>query len=81
MAFRSLGRRRLRTGLTVSGIVVGVAMMFMGLVKGLNKKRNQTFIIVTHDPLVVHECTKAYTIRDGQIERELPKEEMDRTTL
>jgi len=31
MAFRSLGRRRLRTGLTVSGIIVGVAMMFIML--------------------------------------------------
>jgi len=29
MVFRSLGRWRLRTGLTVSGIVVGVAMMFI----------------------------------------------------
>jgi putative ABC transport system ATP-binding protein len=57
------------------------AMMFMELVKELNKKTNQTFIIVTHDPLVVHECTMAYTIRDGRIERELSKEEMGRATL
>jgi len=59
------------------------AMMFMELVKALNKSpyHNQTFIIVTHDPLVVPECTKAFTIRDGRIERELPKEEMDRERL
>jgi putative ABC transport system ATP-binding protein len=50
------------------------AMMFMEMVKELNKKMDQTFVIVTHDPLVVHECTKAYTIRDGQIERELSKQ-------
>jgi len=56
------------------------AMMFMELVKGLNKKTNQTFIIVTHDPLVVHECTKAYTIRDGLIEREMTKEEIERAS-
>lgn len=31
IAFRSLGRRRLRTGLTVSGIVVGVALMLIML--------------------------------------------------
>jgi len=55
------------------------AMMFMELVKTLNKSPdyNQTFVIVTHDPLVVHECTKAFTIRDGRIERELSKEEID----
>jgi putative ABC transport system ATP-binding protein len=50
------------------------AMMFMEMVKELNKKMDQTFVIVTHDPLVVHECTKAYTIRDGRIERELSKQ-------
>jgi putative ABC transport system permease protein len=37
MAARSLRRRRLRTGLTVSGIVVGIAMMFvlLSLVSGV----------------------------------------------
>jgi putative ABC transport system ATP-binding protein len=47
---------------------------FMELVKHLNEKTKQTFIIVTHDPLVVRECSKAYAIRDGRIEGELPKE-------
>jgi putative ABC transport system ATP-binding protein len=53
------------------------AMMFMEMVKELNKKMDQTFVIVTHDLLVVHECTKAYTIRDGRIEGELSKQVSD----
>jgi len=38
MAFRSLGRRRLRMGLTVSGIVVGVTVMFilLSLISGMD---------------------------------------------
>ena len=39
----------------------------MKLIRRLRKQRNQTFIIVTHDPIVVRECTKVYTIRDGII--------------
>jgi putative ABC transport system ATP-binding protein len=54
------------------------AMAFMELVKDLNKRTNQTFIMVTHDPLVVRESTKTYTMRDGRIEREIPKGEMGR---
>jgi putative ABC transport system ATP-binding protein len=53
------------------------AMSFMELVKDLNKRTNQTFIMVTHDPLVVRQSTKTYTMRDGRIERELPREEMN----
>ena len=52
MALKNLGRRKVRIVLTVSGIVIGIAM---------------TFIIVTHDPIVVGGCTKVYTIRDGRI--------------
>ena len=54
------------------------AAALMDFVKDLNKRTNQTFIMVTHDPLVVRESTKAYAMRDGRIERELPKEEMNR---
>jgi ABC-type lipoprotein export system ATPase subunit len=43
------------------------AMAFMELVKELNKKQNQTFLIVTHDPLVSNECNKIYAIRDGRL--------------
>jgi putative ABC transport system ATP-binding protein len=44
------------------------AMAFMKIVRDLNKRNNQTFIIVTHDPLVVEQCTRIYTIRDGRLE-------------
>ena len=43
-------------------------IMFMKMVKELNKQKNKTFILVTHDPQVVEQCTRAYTIRDGRIE-------------
>lgn len=45
------------------------ATMFMNLVKELNKNYSQTFLIVTHDPLVVRECSQIYTIRDGKLEK------------
>jgi putative ABC transport system ATP-binding protein len=54
------------------------AAALMDFVKDLNKRTNQTFIMVTHDPLVVRESTKAYAMRDGRIERELQREEMSR---
>lgn len=43
------------------------AVAFMELVKELNRKQNQTFLIVTHDPLVSNECDKIYAIRDGRL--------------
>ena len=43
------------------------AKSLMNLIKQLQKQHDQTFILVTHDPLVVQECTKIYTIRDGRI--------------
>ena len=43
------------------------ARSLMNLIRTLNEQDNQTFIIVTHDPIVVSECTKVYSIRDGRI--------------
>ena len=43
------------------------AVAFMELVKELNKKNSQTFLIVTHDTLVSNECDKIYAIRDGKL--------------
>ncbi|MEM0320403.1 MAG: ABC transporter ATP-binding protein [Candidatus Nezhaarchaeales archaeon] len=44
------------------------ARSLMNLVRRLNKENGQTFIIVTHDPIVVDACTRVYSIRDGRIE-------------
>jgi putative ABC transport system ATP-binding protein len=45
------------------------ATMFMNLVKELNKKHSQTFLIVTHDPLVVQQCSQIYMIRNGKLKK------------
>jgi putative ABC transport system ATP-binding protein len=45
------------------------AKAFMELVRKLNEVHNQTFIIVTHDPIVSQRCDIVYTIRDGEISR------------
>jgi putative ABC transport system ATP-binding protein len=45
------------------------ATMFMNLVRKLNQDYAQTFLIVTHDPLVVKECRQIYMIRDGRLEK------------
>lgn len=39
----------------------------MNLLIGLNKKKNQTFIIVTHNPEVAKMCQRTIRMRDGKI--------------
>jgi putative ABC transport system ATP-binding protein len=43
------------------------ASAFINMVKQLNRSHNQTFLIVTHDPIVARECQKTYSIRDGVV--------------
>jgi ABC-type lipoprotein export system ATPase subunit len=43
------------------------ASAFMNMVKQLNRSHNQTFLIVTHDPIVARECHNTYSIRDGVV--------------
>jgi putative ABC transport system ATP-binding protein len=43
------------------------ATAFMKLVRQLNKTYTQTFLIVTHDPIVSKECDEIYMIRDGEL--------------
>ena len=43
------------------------AMAFMKLVRQLNKTYTQTFLIVTHDPIVSKECDEIYMILDGEL--------------
>jgi putative ABC transport system ATP-binding protein len=45
------------------------ATAFMKLVRQLNKTHTQTFLIVTHDPIVSKECDKIYMIRDGELHK------------
>jgi len=45
------------------------AKAFMELVRKLNETQNQTFVIVTHDPIVSQRCDTVYTIRDGELSR------------
>ncbi len=40
---------------------------FMDLVEDLNKKRDQTFIISSHDSMVIERVQRVYRIRDGKI--------------
>lgn len=41
----------------------------MEMITQLNRKDNQTFVIVTHDPEAAKYCTKVIHMRDGLIER------------
>jgi len=45
------------------------ATAFMKLVRQLNKTYTQTFLIVTHDPIVSKECDEIYMIRDGELHK------------
>ena len=40
---------------------------FMDLVEDLNKKRGQTFIISSHDSMIIERVPRVYRIRDGKI--------------
>lgn len=46
------------------------SMQIMDLVCDLNKKNNQTFVIVTHDPAVGERADRVLKLRDGEIEKE-----------
>ncbi len=44
------------------------AMAIIGLMKRLNETLAQTFLIVTHDPLVAQQATRVIRLKDGRIE-------------
>jgi len=52
------------------------AKRLMELIKTLQKERRVTFVLVTHDPLVVAQCHRAYAIRDGKIVHEFSGKEL-----
>ena len=43
----------------------------MDLMQSLRKQEGTTFLLVTHDPIVVAECDRAYSMRDGRVVREI----------
>jgi len=47
----------------------------MELLADLNKQFNQTFAIVTHDPMVADKTRRIISIRDGKIESDVPAAE------
>ncbi len=46
------------------------AKKLMEVLKSLRKEEHATFVVVTHDPIVVAECNRVCAIRDGKITRE-----------
>ena len=46
------------------------AKKLMDVLKSLRKEEHATFVLVTHDPIVVAECNRVCAIRDGKITRE-----------
>jgi len=46
------------------------AKKLMEVMKSLRKEEHATFVLVTHDPIVVAECSRVCAIRDGKITRE-----------
>jgi len=53
------------------------AKKLVELIRSLRKDTRITFIIVTHDPLVVAGCDRVCSIRDGKISKEFTQSELD----
>ncbi len=49
----------------------------MEVIKSLQNDQKVTFVIVSHDPIVVAQCDRAYAVRDGKITRELSRQDLD----
>jgi putative ABC transport system ATP-binding protein len=47
------------------------AKALMDLLWALRKEKKVTFVLVTHDPIVVARCDRIYSIRDGKVLREI----------
>jgi putative ABC transport system ATP-binding protein len=52
------------------------AKKLMDLIRTLRRDKKITFILVTHDPIVVEACDKVYSIRDGKIVKEFSQTEV-----
>jgi putative ABC transport system ATP-binding protein len=57
------------------------AKKLMDLIRTLRRDKKITFILVTHDPIVVEACDKVYSIRDGKIVKEFSQTEVAHAKL
>lgn len=53
------------------------AKKLMELIRNLRKDTKTTFILVTHDPIVVEGCDRVYSIRDGKITKEFTQTDIN----
>jgi len=49
-----------------------IAATILALMRRFNQERGQTFIVVTHDPLVAEKTDRVIRLSDGRIESDLP---------
>ncbi len=52
------------------------AKRLMELIKSLRDDERVTFMVVTHDPIVIAQCDRAYALRDGKVTHELTSKEL-----
>jgi putative ABC transport system ATP-binding protein len=57
------------------------AKKLMELIRNLRREKKITFVLVTHDPIVVEACDRVYSIRDGKIMKEFSQNEIARAKL
>jgi putative ABC transport system ATP-binding protein len=57
------------------------AKKLMELIRNLRKEKKITFLLVTHDPIVVEACDKVYSIRDGKVTKEFSQTEIAHAKL
>jgi putative ABC transport system ATP-binding protein len=51
------------------------AESLMELIGSLRDEKQTTFVLVTHDPIVVAKCDRSLSMRDGKVVREIDKSE------
>jgi putative ABC transport system ATP-binding protein len=57
------------------------AKKLMELIRNLRREKKITFVLVTHDPIVVEACDRVYSIRDGKIVKEFSQNDIARAKL
>jgi len=57
------------------------AKRLMDLIKELRTDQKVTFVVVTHDPIVIAQCDRAYAVRDGKVTHELGSKELESAVI